>query len=414
MEFDCIFEKEYEEPTESYNLVSFSVFYLYKYFSRFELKDKEQNISIIKQFLFLYNLTANIENLQNNFLPKNWYFRIYYDDSIFSFNVEENNPWKHFIKNYKKNKRVQFVKFKCPQFLSKIGHKNLFGTLLRLYPLFEKNDNIKTIVIFDADNFITKDYLNEIIKFEKSHYDINIFSSKYEFSLYQDSKYNKDYYIRTGMLSSKVKFDKMAWLYIMEQLKLFNNKEFIELLKRLNKKSQVFFDKFESYEEFEYGIDEIVINFFLARLINANNFNVRVVRYSPSGYNLSHFLGYLKYNYSRGKPYSDYVKIIMKDLIECHGLEYKDMKTNFDNYYDKLKSEKCNEYECLKKDIDVLRKNIEYVEKLYNSSIILKFIKNLSEEDFKYRPFGDYFVSLRLPFYLMSKGMRNIIYKSLN
>jgi hypothetical protein len=118
---------------------------------------KARDISITRQKQFLYNLTLNIQNLERGFFGNNWYIRIFYDQSLFKFKIGKRVPWLEFIKFHKKNKRVQFVKFECNLFKNKTNknfHLNLFGTLPRLYPIFEKNDLLDTIVIFDADNFI--------------------------------------------------------------------------------------------------------------------------------------------------------------------------------------------------------------------------------------------------------------------
>ena len=118
---ECMFKKLYEEPTEEYNVISMSVFYMDKYIRHY--KNYSKDISVKRQKQFLYNLTLNIQNLDQGFLQsddgKKWYIRIFFDKSLYKFKIGNNAPWKQFIEIYKNHPSVQFVEFYCNNFINK-------------------------------------------------------------------------------------------------------------------------------------------------------------------------------------------------------------------------------------------------------------------------------------------------------
>jgi hypothetical protein len=170
--------------------------------------------------------------------------------------------------------------------MNKNFHLNLFGTLPRLYPIFEKNDLLDTIVIFDADNFITKDFFYEIILFKKSHYDYNSFCSKYNVSYYKNEKSinNDKCYLSCGMISFKKKLPMKLWNFILYQIKYFEDKIFYNLISKLNKEYNKIMKNqdYIKWKDLGYGIDEIVLNHYIKKFMEKNNYKLRVVRFKPN------------------------------------------------------------------------------------------------------------------------------------
>ena len=401
-EYGCEFIKEYEEPKEPYNIFSFSVFYSTKYIRFY--KNYKKDISFQRQNQFLYNLTLNIQNLEMGYFGSNWYIRIFYDESLFNFKIYNKKIWFEFIKEYKNNKYVQFVKFRCEKFINKefkSSHINLFGTLVRLFPIFEKNDLLDTIVIFDADNIITKPYFNEIKKFKKSNYDYNSFCSKYEFSYYKnDNAFNIDNcYIRCGMLSVKKKLPEKLWTYILYQLKEFKYKKFDNLIYKLfyYHKKLMPEKNIKKYKEFEYGMDEIVLNYFVKKFFNLYKFKMRVVNYKPIIIPLINaIISYLKYYYKTKKEIVE--KILMNILKDSYTKNFNKNLDLFNELFYKNISFN-SEYKDIKPYTDLLKNEVNLFNKIKLPRVIMNFIKNISFKDFECNSFFDYFYSYKKPIY---------------
>ena len=407
--YDCEFIKDYKEPKEKYVVVSFSIFYIDKYIrhTRKNTVDK----SVTRQLEFLYNLTNNINLMTLGVIPKNWYFRIYYDDSLMKFKHNDVFLWKEFFNKNKNNYRLQFVKYKCPKFInSNNNHINLFGTILRLHPLFCKNENTSMVIMFDADNTFTQKYIDEIMKFKESKYDYNTFSSKYEISLYMMDYANmkNEYYFRMGMFSSKVKFDKKNWHNLLYQLVNYEENYFKEMLLFLyNIHKEVRPNReIKKYNEFEYGMDEIILNYQIKKLFNDNNYKLKIVRYKPMPLMIFNtFEIFMKYNYKSSK--NDVIKILT-DLSTSILKKNKINTNNLDSLYNKL-NKKIYSYISFQKFnfkyfdnnfIKPVKKNINLIEKMIMPNNVINFFKNCKEEDFKAPDFDKFFLSLSPPNYL--------------
>lgn len=401
----CVFKKEYEEPKEKYNLFSFSVFYMSKYIRHY--KNYSKDISIQRQKEFLYNLTLNIQNLEQGFFGDNWYIRIYYDKSLFKFKVGKRLPWSEFINKYKNHKKIQFVEFVCSKFLNsniKDIHINLFGTLTRLYPIFEENSNTKTIVIFDADNIITKDYFDEICLFEKSKYDYNSFCSNYEYSYYKNNNSNNidNCYLRCGMISTKVKLPYSLWNYILHQIKYFNNSNFSKLINKLfHFHTNLMPEKhIKTYKDFEYGMDEIVLNYYFKKFMNEHKYKLRVVRYKPMIIPMINtIIAFMKYSVKKGNQIivqtilknilkDKYSNDLEKDYQEFNQLFYKNITFN-------------SSFNQVEPYVKLLKDNFELFKELNLPNTILMFINNISNNNYKNaKNFDKFFYSYKCPQYL--------------
>ena len=113
--------------------------------------------------------------------------------------------------------------------------------------------------------------MDEINKFQKSEYDANSFCTKYEFSYYKNNSNNVvDFkppaYLRCGMISFKRKLPVELWNYILHQIHTFSDKKFVKLLDGLhNYHKEIMPNKtqIKNYKEFEYGMDEIILNYYI-------------------------------------------------------------------------------------------------------------------------------------------------------
>jgi hypothetical protein len=129
---NIVFDKQFKEPQTPYNIVSVCVFVMKKGYKTNEI--------------YSNGLQYTIQNI-NKFLP-DFFLRIYYDSSI-----ELDDKFVKIIKDAKKNKKIQLVKFHHPWFIGDNGyHLGTFGTIVRLFPLFSNDEpNLKTVFITDID-----------------------------------------------------------------------------------------------------------------------------------------------------------------------------------------------------------------------------------------------------------------------
>jgi hypothetical protein len=288
--------------------------------------------------------------------------------------------------------------------MNKNFHLNLFGTLPRLYPIFEKNDLLDTIVVFDADNFITKNFFYEILLFKKSHYDYNCFCTKYNISYYKNENYNnKDQcYLSCGLVSFKKKLPIKLWNYILYQIKYFEDKTFYNLISKLNKEyNKIMKDQnYIKWKDLGYGIDEIVLNHYIKRYMDKNNYKLRVVRLKPNIVLIvSMIITFMKYNIKNNKEIL--VKKILKNILK------KDYTNNIEEDLNKfyyLFSENTNidsSYEEVLPYIEILRSNYDLIKELGVLKTILLYIKNIQKSNYEeIKTFNKYVFSYNLPFYL--------------
>jgi hypothetical protein len=400
----CVFDEKFTRPKKKYTVVSFSIFYSPQYMRHF-YKAASKNITLRRQMQFLYNLTLNITNMDNGFIPEDWYFRIFYDKSLFSFYYNKKKPWEEFFETYRKHPRIQFVEFTCPDFLvSKNFHINLFGTITRLYPIFQVDDNLEMIIVFDADNFITEDYVKEIEKFKKTKFDYNTFCSRFELSFYKHER-TSDCYLRTGMISTKVKLDPILWDFILTQVKVFSDKNFTVILENLQKRWEMLLPerKIKSYKEFEYGMDEIILNHYLRKLMKLEGYKLRKVRYRPMTVGMfSTMATYLKFDYKKPENRAKIDKLL-KLYLKADFKEGK-INENLDNMIQLVKDNTTynSDYKEVYPYIKPARDNIDILESLWMSNTVTAFFKEVNEQDYNAAPFSDFFVSIDLPIYLQS------------
>lgn len=404
--YKCNFIKKYNEPKQKYNIFSFSIFYMKEY-QQYNKEDSE-DISVKRQTTFLYNLALNISNLESGVFGKNWYFRIYYDESIFNFKIDKVYPWIEFFNKYKNNKLIQFVKFNCRHFIDKQKkskcHINLFGTLPRLYPIFEENKLLQTIVVFDADNYITKKYFDEIILFKKSKYDYNAFCSKYETTFYRDINSNiNDYcYLRCGMISVNKKLPQDLWNFILYQLETFEDERFELHLQRIftYHTSLMPDKKIKPYQEFEYGMDEIILNYYIKHFFRVFNFKMRVIRYRPMIMPIIEtIIVHIKHNYKKHKLIiNHFLRGILNNKFT--GNINKNIE-NFNLMFYNVSHNDNSLLDCLKINIINLKNNFYIIHEINFPIVIVEFISNFSYDNFDNDcHFNEYFITYNEPNFL--------------
>ena len=156
-----VFDKQYTTPNKRYNILSVCVF---------QMKQPYKKVDT-----YIQGLKYTAETLPKT-LP-NFYLRVYYDNSVLS-----NPKWKNVLTHIQKNPKVQLVKFEHPWFVDNDGyHQGTFGTLVRLYPLFSKDEtNLDIVLIGDVDfNNGMFSYWKNIYKvFKKSKSQVHMYERR--------------------------------------------------------------------------------------------------------------------------------------------------------------------------------------------------------------------------------------------
>ena len=265
-------------------------------------------------------------------------------------------------------------------------HCKLFGTLIRFHPLYIKEKNVISVNCIDSDNYISKKWLDELIKFIDSKYDINVFCSKYEFPRYKDItlKDNFECYFRAGMFSSKISFGEKKWekaFNDIENPKSNFTKSFNNIIKHL----KVFFpDEIQNKDNlyFEFGFDEIFLNYFIKNIIYKKKYKVKYVHYQPS---YSIFIDYLLI-FLNNKVNHTYTE----ELLGKHRPPYK----TTDHLYNDFKKSIWKHYFFTK--LFFLKENIDVLTKMQIDPILLKFItKENKQSCTKYPTFDSYLKTLQ-------------------
>ena len=404
----CSFKKYYKDDNNTkYNLLSTSLFYYNKY-ERF-IKDKRVSAVDFKQLTYFYNTLKNIENLYIGFFPNDWKMRIFFDKSLFNYEYNGVKIWNIFFNKIKNLDKIQLVEFKCHKFYNenKIEHKRLFGTILRFYPLFNQseNKNVKSIHIVDVDNFYLKKWLDSLINFNNnSKFQIHTFCSHYEFPTYRYNIFENDFccYFRAGMFSSKVFFKKNLWNNMINQI-YDSNSQFSKITKNIYKRIYEIYPSNNNLNSdfylFDFGYDEIILNYFIKSFILKNNYKVQYTYYKPS---VGVFVNYLTQSMKYHKNLK-YTKEFFYNFYKNNNILKKNNmnnNNNLNNLLDKFRK-KGNKlsYNNIKfqKFINDLKKYLYLFEKMDMDPILIDFIKNYNYNKFiKYPKFDKYFSSIRI------------------
>jgi hypothetical protein len=367
-------------------LLCTSIFY-YDNYVRIGAFGKISNVTKHKQLLFINNLKNNIKHLEDGFFPDNWKIRIYFDASLIKFKCDGVIIWRDFIKMYYNHPKVELVKFKCPKYInSSNNHINLFGTILRFHILFDEDAKYKIACIIDADNYLVKNWITEILKFESNNYDFHTFNSKFEFAEYRFDIYSiffNNVYLRAGMISSKVKFDINIWNFILNNLDKFP--KYNRIIDKLNSNKTL--QRNQSYHNYTFGFDEIFLNYFIKRILYEKGIKIDIVYYKSFS---NRFIDYLSSELKYHSLLSTDKYNIVMEILLLNGIIYNNdisMEDNITKHSEKQKKEK------IMSIVLLYRENIELLKSLnMQNKVIYEFINNFNyKTEFKYNNFNYYF-----------------------
>lgn len=379
----CKFTKHFTEPKEKYICLSSCLFYKESYI-KVSKNLTTYNASEKKVKSFITNLTRTIENLTNGTYPSNYYLRLYYDQSIF-----KQKDYKKMIELIQKHKKVQLVEYKCDTFLTNQNvHMDLFGTLVRFYTIFDnESPNMEYCIITDLDNFIESKFYEIFDECRKKDYLVTCFNGINQVSFHNNDfnttfdKFEFAYLIAFLIIFKKDPiFSPKIWdqyfNHLFEQndlMYVFNYIDFKRYaINSILKKDQL---KPQSYYSFNYGADEIWINYVIKKILRDNNQKDRLYSYMVKDYKLDIVV-------KRLMDLFEYASIVNKEeftlfLKNISFLEKKNI-TNLKSYMNQLLTQKKNNNTKIIEFFKQIRTN-PFFNRIYLQSTIKYIIMNIEE-----------------------------------
>lgn len=304
---NCQFTRYYKEPDNKYICMSMVLFLPEKYQKL--TYGKKRNVIEAKKAQFLKHIIYNTRLILSNYFPNNYYYRIYYDNSI-----DNDKEFSRLINVLKNNPKFQIIKYQCPGAETKGGqHIGLFGTIIRFHPLFDKESpNISAVAIMDADNIYTKKWVDNMIKFmNDDKYNLMTYQGLLESPFYKSDMKNNNkideelnlVFFRAGMTIAK-KNNEIFRYELWEKYfnEMYNQQDFMNQVRYLDFKKYAFFPESDeqSYYSFEYGMDEIFLNFLLKKLLKNRSLNLKIQNFVNVGFEkffYNRFYEFILYNY---------------------------------------------------------------------------------------------------------------------
>jgi hypothetical protein len=352
----------------------------------FKLKTSEY-----KPFLKYVNGIQHLSNYMHKKLP-GFYLRLFIDDIIYSD--------QELMNKLKSVKDIQIVRYSCPNFIVDGFHRGMFGTLIRLFPMFDfKNNDSNYIIATDIDYdteknvesnvFIIKTFL--LLK-QKKQLD-NLYFIFDNFGLgrtEQDNDFGMDNYPKN--LKNIIPHI-LAGLIV--NLKRISPNVLIKYLKDIDANNKVHssYAKNEKHisnnKKFIYGVDEYFLNKVLLPYIDENKLEFCTRIY----YNIINIINnkifYKKkirnnFNEKDIKFFTIFFNYVLKNI---HGFKFKNIEDAF-NLMDKYTYKKYYKYNKKLSDTQIIifkrlfafykylkSKKITYLNPYY-ISFIVDYMKN--------------------------------------
>ena len=248
-------------------------------------------------------------------------FRLFIDK-----NVYEDTEIMKIINSCEK---MQPVLFECSEYMTENYHIDLFGTLLRYFPMFnfENNDADKVLVV-DIDFGNSNDYkmprFNTIIDYSKKN-EGPVFSTSIEPFLthFKDKKFEMSHIYSSALLFDK-QYDKNILINFI--IDAHNIKD----VGKYNKRTT----------PFGFGVDELFLNKYFFNIIEKQNIGLLIY------FNPNNFLWFMnEFNLIKNNELTEsiYIRILGK-LYKKH-MNLDEMKELLDNvFYDKFEASNIARY----------------------------------------------------------------------
>ncbi len=347
----CNFEKLYNSEPDNYHLLSTCLFIKDKYLKT--TYGKVRDASEYRQKQFMQVIETHAKYYDEGYWDKNTRLRIHIDKSL-----EKHEKWMNILNKYMNHPFFQWVKYdipskKDPEFQEL--HIGLIGTIIRFYPMFVKNDKISCISVVDLDSMYTENWKNEMDKFKKSNYDFHTFSSMFLIPFYSliipgiSEDIPKGFWIPAGLFSSKIKLPLWKWNRLPE---FIGSKHIMRKLRYFDMfKLAILDNKIDQFmEDFEYGLDEIIINDLINYYLDKKKYTLMITN-------------------AANRPQVEFIR----DRIIKY-LRWNDMKTkHMILLYKQLNVKNLDHLEYILNKQDTILNLV----RIFNKKNIIEFLKNL-------------------------------------
>lgn len=296
-------EPLYKEPDMKYHLLSGCLFLKEKYVKK--TNGMVRDVTTSKQEIISKCIEDNAKDYDKGIWDKNVRLRIYFDPSI-----HKSPLLNACFEKYVHHPFFQWVRYDIPSMkVSKnpTFHSGLIGTIVRFHPLFVRGPNVIAVSVIDLDNKYKDKWRETIHKFIKSDYDIHYISGLFNIPFYGCiikgvTKEDDPSILWSGALSftSKVVFPRSRWnnmLMHIQSNSMLGRIRFLDSFKVsiYNNTSEMFM------EDFEYGLDEIILNDIVYYYTNRKLVKPMITMIKPQSFSLINFprkkiLEYLKWN----------------------------------------------------------------------------------------------------------------------
>ena len=296
-------EPLYTEPDMKYHLLSGCLFLKEKYIKTTNGTVRDETIR--KQELITKCIEKNAKEYDKGVWGKNIRLRIYFDKSI-----HQSQRLNASFEKYLHHPFFQWVRYDIPSMKGSSNqtfHMGLIGTIVRFHPLFVRSSNVNAVSVIDLDNNYTDKWRETFDTFMKSKYDIHYISGPFSVPFYGCiikgvTKENDPSILWCGALSftSKCVFPRSRWNNMLANIQsnsILGRIRFLDSFKvsLYNNTSEMFM------EDFEYGLDEILLNDMVYYYIDRGLVNPMVTKIKPQAFYLLNFfrkrvMDYLKWN----------------------------------------------------------------------------------------------------------------------
>jgi hypothetical protein len=372
MKINLKLKKYFTEPDHKYNCFTACLFQK-KNILKSVLSGKKYITHDLKNRMnsFIKTLTKISDSLINGYYPDNFYLRLYYNNKIV-----KNKKYNDLLNILKKNKKVQLIKYEIDDLFDP-----LIGSLVRFYTFFDdESTNIEYSISIDCDDFLNNKFIRLFNNFKNTNKLIYGISLLYYIPFHtNDFQTDNDFFnfimlIANCIVVKKNKiFKREYWdryfINMFEQndlMYILNYNTFRKFSLNSIRKTKI--KNINSYSLFEYGTDEIWINFILKKILLLNNAKDMLDVSLPKTKYL--FANRIELNYT----------IIYK--IKLYFTYNNSINNNIFKYFIKdCKFLKIKSYNELIKYVD----NLKYISKNNNKDsirILLLFYKNIKKNKY--------------------------------
>ena len=208
-----------------------------------------------------------------------FHLRLFIDDNIYSDD--------ELMKNLKSIKNIQIVRYSCPNFIVDGFHRGMFGTLVRLFPMFDfKNNDANHVIITDIDYISEKNVEINILVIKaylilKNHKKLeNLYLICENFGVLGKFGIDKNLSLDNYAKNLKIVIPHISAGLIINTKRISMN-PLINYLKNIDsnkevhssysKNTKLLFKKFKSNnKKFVFGVDEYFLNNILLPYIDEN------------------------------------------------------------------------------------------------------------------------------------------------